>query len=50
MHLKSDAFSTITQFFSFVSTQFGRKVKSVQWDNRHVFDNSSRKFFLAHDV
>jgi hypothetical protein len=29
LRLKSDTFSTITQLFSFVSTQFGRNVKSV---------------------
>jgi hypothetical protein len=41
---------TITQFFSFVSTQFGRKVKSIQCDNGCEFDNSLRQFFLAHSV
>jgi transposase InsO family protein len=49
--LKSDTFLTITQFFSFVSTQFGRTVKSVQCDNGCEFDNSSlRQFFLPHGM
>jgi hypothetical protein len=49
--MKSDTFSTITQFFSFICTQFGRKVKSIQCDNGCEFDNSSlRKFFLTHDM
>jgi hypothetical protein len=49
--MKSDIFSTITQLFSFVSTQFDHKVKSVQDNNEHEFDNSSsRQFFLAHGV
>jgi transposase InsO family protein len=51
LRLKSDTFLAITQFFSFVSTQFGRKVKSVQCDNGCESDNSSsRQFFLAHGV
>jgi hypothetical protein len=48
--LKSDTLLTITQFFSFVTTQFGRKIKSVQCNNGCEFDNSLRKFFLAHGV
>jgi hypothetical protein len=50
VRLKSDTFSTITQFFSFISTQFCRKVKNVQYYNGHKFDNSSRQFFLTHGV
>jgi hypothetical protein len=41
----------ITQFFYFISTLFGRKVKSVQCDNGCEFDNSSSmQFFLAHGL
>jgi hypothetical protein len=51
LHMKSNTFSTITQFFSFVTTQFGHKVKSVQCNNGCEFDNSSsRQFFLAHGM
>jgi hypothetical protein len=49
LRLKCKTFSTITRFFSFVSTQFGCKVKSIQCNNGREFDNSSsRQFFLAH--
>jgi transposase InsO family protein len=51
LHLKSDTFSTIAHFFSFVATQFGTTIKSVQCDNGREFDNSStRQFFLTHGV
>jgi hypothetical protein len=51
LRLKYDIFLTITQFFSFVRTQFGYKVKSVQCDNGCEFNNlSSRQFFLTHGV
>jgi hypothetical protein len=40
-----------SQFFTYVSTQFGCIIRSVQCDNGHEFDNSStRTFFLSHDV
>jgi hypothetical protein len=51
LRLKSNTISTITHVFSFFSTQFGRKVKSIQCDNGRDFNNSSsRQFFLAHDM
>jgi hypothetical protein len=39
--LKSDTFTTLSNFFAYVSTQFGRTVKAIQCDNGHEFDNSS---------
>jgi hypothetical protein len=51
LRLKYDTFLTITQFFSFVSSQSGRKVKSIQCDNGCEFDNSSsRQFFPAYGM
>jgi hypothetical protein len=48
---KSDTFPTLSRFFIFVFTQFGRTIRSVQCDNECVFDNSStRTFFLSHGV
>jgi len=38
----------MTNFFAYVSTQFGATVKEVQCDNGREFDNSSaRTFFLT---
>ena len=49
LRLKSDMYATLTNFFSYVTTQFGATVKAVQCDNGHEFDNSSaRTFFLTH--
>jgi hypothetical protein len=46
LRVKSDTFSTLSIFFIYVSTQFGRTIKVVQCDNGHEFDNaSSRTFF-----
>ena len=51
LKFKSDTFSTLANFFSFVSTQFSRTIKSVQCDNGREFDNSTaRAFFLTHGV
>jgi hypothetical protein len=51
LKFKSDTFSTLANFFSFVSTQFSRNIKSVQCDNDCEFDNSTaRAFFLTHGV
>ncbi|WVZ81687.1 hypothetical protein U9M48_029039 [Paspalum notatum var. saurae] len=48
---KSEAFSTISHFFAWVSTQFGLTIKAVQCDNGHEFDNNaSRSFFLSRSV
>jgi hypothetical protein len=49
LRLKSDTFPTLSHFFAWVSTQFGRTVRAVQCDNGREFDNStSRSFFLSH--
>jgi histone deacetylase 1/2 len=51
LRLKSDTFSTISNFFAHVHTQFGYTNKTVQCDNGREFGNSaSRAFFLAHGV
>jgi hypothetical protein len=46
LKLKSDTFTTLSNFFAYVSNQFGRKVKAIQCDNRREFDNSSTRIFL----
>jgi transposase InsO family protein len=43
---KSDTFPTLSHFFTFVSTQFGRAIRSVQCDNGREFDNSSTCTFF----
>jgi transposase InsO family protein len=49
LRLKSDTFSTLSQFFAYARTQFGASIKAVQCDNGREFDNStSRTFFLTH--
>jgi hypothetical protein len=48
LHLKSNTFPTLTNFYAHVHTQFGTTVKSVQCDNGREFDNSpARTFFLS---
>jgi IS30 family transposase len=44
--LKSDTFTTLSNFFAYVSNQFGRKIKVIQCDNGREFDNSSTRIFL----
>jgi hypothetical protein len=46
LKLKSDTFTTLSHFFAYVSTQFGRTVKAIQCDNGREFENSSTRFFL----
>jgi hypothetical protein len=46
LKLKSDTFTTLSNFIAYVSTQFGRTVKAIQCDNGHEFDNSSTRIFL----
>jgi hypothetical protein len=46
LKLKSDTFTTLSNFFAYVSTQFGRTVKAIHCDNRLEFDNSSTHIFL----
>jgi hypothetical protein len=43
LKLKSDTFTTLSNFFAYVSNQFGRKIKVIQCDNGREFDNSSTK-------
>jgi hypothetical protein len=51
LRVKSDTFSTLSIFFVFVNTHFGRTIKDVQCDNGREFDNaSSRAFFTTHEV
>jgi hypothetical protein len=46
LKLKSDTFTTLSNFFAYVSNQFGRKIKAIQCDNEREFDNSSTRIFL----
>jgi hypothetical protein len=46
LKLKSDTFTTLSHFFAYVSTQFGRTVKAIQCDNGREFVNSSTRIFL----
>jgi hypothetical protein len=46
LNLKSDTFITLSNFFAYVSNQFGRKVKAIQCNNGREFDNSSTQIFL----
>jgi hypothetical protein len=51
LRLKSDTFSTLSNFFAYVSTQFSARIKVVKSDNGREFDNSStRTFFLTHGI
>jgi hypothetical protein len=51
LRLKSETFSTLSNFFAHTRTQFGTTIKSVQCDNDREFDNSqARMFFLSHGV
>jgi hypothetical protein len=43
---QSDTFSTLSNFFTYVATQFSCTVKAIQYDNRREFDNSSTRTFL----
>jgi hypothetical protein len=45
--VKSDTFPILSKFFVFISTQFGRTIKAVQYDNVHEFDNASSYAFFA---
>jgi hypothetical protein len=48
LRAKSDTFTTLLHFFTWVSTQFGLTIKAVQCDNGREFDNSAaRDFFLS---
>jgi hypothetical protein len=43
---KSETFTTLSNFFAYVATQFSCTVKAIQCDNRREFDNSSTRTFL----
>jgi hypothetical protein len=43
---KSDTFTTLFNFFAYVTTQFSCTVKGIQCDNGLEFDNSSTRTFL----
>jgi hypothetical protein len=46
LKLKSDTFTILSNFFAYVSTQFGCTMKAIQCDNGREFDNSSTRTFL----
>jgi hypothetical protein len=46
LKLKSDTFTTLSNFFAYVCNQFDRKIKAIQCDNGCEFDNSSIRIFL----
>jgi hypothetical protein len=46
LNFKSNTFTTLSNFFAYVSTQFGTTVKAIQCDNEREFDNSSTWIFL----
>jgi hypothetical protein len=46
LHVKYDSFSTLSHFFAYDSTQFGRTIKVVQYDNGLEFDNASSRAFI----
>jgi hypothetical protein len=43
---KFDTFTTLSNFFAYVATQFSCTVKAIQCDNGREFDNSSTRTFL----
>lgn len=48
LRFKSDTYTTLTNFFAHVHTQFGTTVKAIKCDNGKEFDNfSARTFFLT---
>ncbi|WVZ52585.1 hypothetical protein U9M48_003633 [Paspalum notatum var. saurae] len=50
LRFKSEAFSTLSHFFAWVSTQFGLTIKAVQCDNGREFDNNASRSFLTRGV
>jgi transposase InsO family protein len=51
LRLKSDTFSTLSNFFAYVHTQFGVPIQGLQSDNGREFGNlSARSFFASHGV
>jgi hypothetical protein len=51
LNVKSFTFSTLSNCFAYISTQFDCTIKVIQCDNGHEFDNaSSRIFFVTKGV
>jgi transposase InsO family protein len=47
----SDTYPTLSHFFAWVSTQFGRTIRSIQCDNgREFYSNVSRDLFLSRGI
>jgi hypothetical protein len=46
LKLKSDTLTTLSNFFTYVATQFGNTVKAIKCDNGREFENSSTRTFL----
>jgi hypothetical protein len=46
LKLKSDTFTTLSNFVAYVATQFSCTIKVIQCDNGHEFNNSSTWTFL----
>jgi hypothetical protein len=46
LKLKSDTFTTLSNFVAYVATQFSCTIKAIQCDNGHEFNNSSTWTFL----
>ena len=47
---KSDALATLTAFYSYVTTQFGRPILALQTENGKEFDNIAVRNLLASHV
>jgi hypothetical protein len=47
LRIKSDTFSTLKNFFSYVSMQFNTTIQSLQSDNGCKFDNNAARLFLS---
>jgi hypothetical protein len=51
LRLKYGTFTTLSNFFLYVSTQFGSTINTIQCDNGREFDNScTRSFLLTNGV
>jgi hypothetical protein len=46
LKLKSATFTTLSNIFAYVATQFSSTIKAIQCDNGREFDNSSTRTFL----
>ncbi|KAK1687068.1 hypothetical protein QYE76_047916 [Lolium multiflorum] len=51
LRTKSDVASTLTAFYAYISTQFGRPIHALQTDNGEEFDNTTiRALLSSHDT